>query len=646
MVFFCPHAAVSFQPGNMFILKKEGEAVSSVTIKRWLLKPFVFFSIIFVLKSLLAWGVIFEDLQFWKSVLTEIPFVWALFFLIERFASKRKLGYYMTVNLLVTAIFFAAIMYFKYYGVIVTYHAAEQVNQVTAVRNSVFSLMDPYYLLIFTDIIVLGFYFFINKNGRNYKKDKINRHNGRMLHVVLFAVSLGLCLFNILPNKASMNEIKKAQEMGILNYEAYTIFAQDKPELVNASEITQDTINQLKGIDPSAVSPYAGAAKGKNLIIIQLESFQNFLLGLKVDGQEITPNLNRLMEDSLYFNNFYQMVGQGNTSDAEFVVNSSFYIPPQGAATMSYVDKEVPSLPRLLQASGYQSATFHTNDVEFWNRGELYSSLGWDHYYDHKFFGDEDTFFFGASDEVLYRKTSEKLKEMSDEGQPFYAQVISMSAHHPFTIPAEKYKMKLPERYEGTFVGDYIRSQNYADYAFGQFVDELKADGIWDNSLIMVYGDHMGLPIYSLDHDDKELMKEIYGYDYAYANMLNIPLLVHGKGLAPQTLEQVGGEVDIMPTAASLLGVSMDNNIHFGQDLLSQSYNLLPQRYYLPTGSFIASSGLLIPGNSFEDNTQYPLASGGHTPAGTEDEYTRALRLRQLSDSYVTQLPDKEPAEE
>lgn len=101
-----------------------------------------------------------------------------------------------------------------------------------------------------------------------------------------------------------------------------------------------------------------------------------------------------------------------------------------------------------------------------------------------------------------------------------------------------------------------------------------------------------------------------------------------------------------MPTAASLLGVSMDNNIHFGQDLLSQSYNLLPQRYYLPTGSFISSSALLIPGNSFEDNTQYPLATGGTAPAGNEDEYNRALRLRQLSDSYVTQLPDKEPAAE
>lgn len=532
-------------------------------------------------------------------------------------------------------------MYFKYYGVIVTYHAAEQVNQVTAVSNSVFSLMDPYYLLIFTDIIVLGGYFFFNKKGRVYKKENINRRNGKIKYSVLFAVSLGLCLFNILPNKASMNEIKKAQEMGILNYEAYTIFAKEEPELVQSSDITQDAINKVKGINTAVSSPLHGTAKGKNLIIIQLESFQNFLLGLELDGQEITPNLNKVMKDSLYFPNFYQMVGQGNTSDAEFVVNTSAYIPPRGAATMSYVDKVLPSLPRLLKDNGYQTATFHTNVVEFWNRGELYDSLGFDHYYDRSFFGEDDVFFFGASDDTLYSKTADKLKEMSNEGQPFYAQIISMSAHHPFTIPEEKYRMKLPERYEGTFVGDYIRSQNYADDAFGHFVEELKANGVWDNSVIMIYGDHMGLPIYSLDHDDKQLMTEIYGHEYSYADMLNIPLLIHaGDSTASQTLEQVGGEVDIMPTAAGLLGISLENNLVFGQDLLSQTYNLLPERYYLPSGSFISSSGLLIPGNSFEDNTQYPIYNG-KAPAATEDEYNRALRLLQLSHSYITQLPDK-----
>lgn len=152
----------------------------------------------------------------------------------------------------------------------------------------------------------------------------------------------------------------------------------------------------------------------------------------------------------------------------------------------------------------------------------------------------------------------------------------------------------------------------------------------------------MGLPIYSLDHDDKVLMTEIYGHEYSYADMLNIPLLIHGEGITEaKILEQVGGEIDIMPTAASLLGISMDNNLHFGQDLLSQNYNLLPERYYLPSGSFIASSGLLIPGNSFEDHTQYPIATGDKKPVATEDEYNRALRLLQLSHSYVTQLPDK-----
>jgi len=618
--------------------------VSFINGKRWIVKPFIFFTLIFILKSFLTWGVIFGDIP-WKSLLTEIPFVWALFCIIERFSSKRKLGYYMTVNLLVTAIFFAAIMYFKYYGVIVTYHALEQVNQVTAVRNSVFSLMDPYYLLIFLDIIVLGYYFLRNKKGRDLKK-QINRkgNTGRTgIVTVVFIISLGLCLFNILPNKASMNEIKKAQEMGILSYETYTIFANEKTDIVNSRDITQDAINKLKGISNTGNPQLQTTVKGKNLIILQLESFQTFLLGLKLDGQEVTPNLNRMMEDSLYFPNFYQMVGQGNTSDAEFVVNTSYYIPPRGAATMAYVDKELPSLPRLLKENGYQTATFHTNDVEFWNRGELYSSLGWDHYYDHKFFGDEDVFFFGASDEVLYNKTTDKLQEMSKGGQPFYAQIISMSAHHPFTIPEEKYRMKLPERYEGTFVGDYVRAQNYADVAFGQFVDELKAKGLWDNSVIMIYGDHMGLPIYSLDHDDKELMNEIYGHEYGYANMTNIPLIIHGGGnTEPQTLEQVGGEVDILPTAAGLLGVSLENHLHFGQNLLTETYNILPERYYLPSGSFIGTSGLLIPGNSFEDNTQYPIAVGDKKPAATEDEYKRALRLLQLSDSFVTQLPEKQ----
>lgn len=604
-------------------------------------KPFAFFSVLLLLKSYLAYLVIFGSGVSLAPLLTEIPFIWLIFCLIEWFASKRKLLYYFVTNLLVTAIFFAVIMYYKYYGVFVTYHALEQVNQVTAVNKSVISLMHPYYLLIFTDIIVLAYMYFRTRQKREWRLTMPKRERRGWVSA-LFIVSLVLCFANIFPNRAMMNELKKAEEMGILNYEAYTIFSKDEQEWTPLAEITQERINELKQVQPVEHPSYAGAAKGRNLIILQMESFQNFLIGLEIDGQEITPNMNRLMENNFYFPNFYQQVGQGNTSDAEFIVNTSQYIPPRGAASGEYAGKQLTSLPKLMKSQGYQTATFHTNVVEFWNRGEMYQALGFDNYYDAKFFGEEDRVFFAASDEVLYRKTLGELKRMDAMEQPFYAQIISMTAHHPFTIPEEKYKMTLPERYEGTFVGDYIRAQNYADYALGQFIDGLKESGVWDNSLLVVYGDHLGLPIYSLTSEDKALMEEIYGYEYGYTDMINIPLGIIGPGITyPAVLEQMGGQVDILPTVANLLGAPLDHQIHFGEDLINQTYNLLPQRYYLPSGSFVSESSLFMPGSGYEDGTEYPLDPMSGEGGTTEQEYNRALELLHLSNSYTIQQPDR-----
>nr|WP_245252141.1 LTA synthase family protein [Paenibacillus sediminis] len=605
-------------------------------------RPFIIFTFILLFKGYLAWMSIFDTGLTWKPLVTEIPFIWLLFSLIELFVTKRKLMAYMIVNILVTAIFFAAIMYHKYYGVIVTYHALEQVNQVTAVSNSVLSLLAPYYLFIFTDIVVFVIWFFSSKRSAQLKQ-LMARKERRSIIAAILALSLNLCLFNIMPNRASMNEIVKAQEMGILNYEAYTILANKDENYVDASQITQDTIDQIKQLKPVEMPHSYKAAAGKNLIIIQLESFQNFLINLKIDGKEITPNMNQLVKEGMYFPKFYQQVGQGNTSDAEFVVYTSCYIPNNEAATQNYAYKELPSLPKLLKQSGYQTATFHTNVVEFWNRGELYKGVGFDRYYDKSFFGEDDKVFFGSSDEVLYAKTAEQLKKMNESGQPFYSQIISMSAHHPFTIPDTKYKMTLPDRYDNTFVGDYIRAQNYADYALGGFIKQLKDSGIWDNSLIVLYGDHLGLPIYSLDNDDKELMKEIYGREYRPADMINIPLIIiNGGQTTPQVMDQVGGQVDILPTVANLLGVPVTNQIHFGQDLLNQPSNLLPERYYLPSGSFVNDHSVFIPGTEYADGTQYALKPGEDDgQKATEDEYKRALRLLLLSDSYVNGLPDR-----
>lgn len=605
-------------------------------------KPYIFFSFILLLKSYLVWLVIFDGRLSWTPIYTELPFILIIFCVIEWFASKRKLATYIVVNLALTTTFFTAIMYYKYYGVIVTYHALYQMNQVTAVKKSVITILDPYYLLIYIDIFILGFLFFRSKQALIWKKSASNKVK-RSLISAFFIVFLVICLTNIIPNRVSMNEIVKAEGMGILNYEAYAIFKNDLENPILPNEITQESIYQLKEIQVPSDPKYWEATKGKNIIAIQMESLQSFLINLSVDGQEVMPILSDLVKESYYFPNFYQQVGSGNTSDAEFVVNTSLYIPPNGAASQVYGDKELPSLPKLLKTNGYTTATFHTNKVNFWNRDELYEALGFEYYYDKEFFGEEDLIFFGASDEVLYDKTIGKLIEMDQAGKPFYANILSMSAHNPYTIPEEKFHMTLPNRYEDTMIGDYILSQNYADYALGLFIDDLKEKGIWENSLIVLYADHLGLPMYMLNEDEHSLLKEILGYDYSYTDMINVPFLINSPDLTyGRVFEQIGGQVDILPTLANLAGISLKNQLHFGQDLFNQTSNLLPQRYYLPSGSFLSGNAMFIPGKGFEDGNHYPFNFiQGQDKKATEEEYNRALKLLNMSDSYVNQLPEK-----
>nr|WP_138494023.1 LTA synthase family protein [Paenibacillus pinistramenti] len=596
-----------------------------------------------ILKMVLVWAVVFKgEGSLVLTLLTGIPPVWFIFSLLETYAYKRKLSAYLIADLLLTIIYFAVIMYYKYFGVIVTYHELRQVNQVSEVNSSVFSLMDPYYLFIFTDIVVIFVLMLSNNRFKAFGRSlRVRGHRG--IFGTGQVLMLVLCAAIIWPFRNGMNELQQAKDMGIINYEVYVAFAPSKDLNINPDSVTPEKVTEVKGNPEPAQPAYAGVAKGKNVIIIQLEAFQNFLINLKIDGQEITPNMNALVKDTYYFPHFFQQVGQGNTADAEFVVNTSLYVPPNGAASEVYADKVLPSMPKTFAANGYRTATFHTNSVIFWNRDQLYKALGWEKYYDNTFFGDSDPVAFGSSDEVLYAKTAEELAKYQQEGQPFYAQIISMSGHHPFRIPEAKYKMELPDRFKGTLVGDYIQSQNYADYALGQFIQELKANGVWDNSVIVLYGDHQGLPVYSLNNAEQKLMKEIYGRTYSVPDMMNIPLVMSIPGEGAKVLEQVGGQSDIYPTIANLIGVSLKDQVVFGQDLLNHTDNVLPERYYLPSGSFVTEQGAFVPGTGYSDGKTYKLdGTTVNKPLEDKTEYDEAHKLISMSDSYVSSLPKRQ----
>ncbi|WP_223298927.1 LTA synthase family protein, partial [Paenibacillus darwinianus] len=489
-------------------------------------RPFTVFTLLIAAKFYMTSAVVFGNVGF-NPLLSSLPSAWLAFGLIEALASKRKLTAYWSVNLIYTCIYFAVVMYYKYFGIIVTYHALAQVGQVTEVKGSVFQLMHPYFLLIFIDLLAIVGLWLWSKRFRLWAAEAGRPGIGhRAFFAALAAGMLAVSLTQVLSNRGIVNELKQAERMGVINYEAYAILASGMKETVDPDTVTREAVQRLKGIRPAADPVGWGAAEGRNIIFLQLEAFQNIMLDLRVDGQEVTPVLNGLKREGLYFPRFYQQVGAGNTSDSEYTANTSLYTPPAGAASAVYAGKALPSLPKLLEAMGYETMTFHTNDVNFWNRDQLYQALGFNRYYDSSFFKDEDWVHFGSSDEVLYRKTVEELARYDAQGAKFYAALVSMSGHHPFNLPPRKNKMKLPERFNDTFVGDYIRSQNYADFALGQFVDRLKAAGLWEKSMIVIYGDHMGMPIYSLTKDDRRLLEGLLKRPYDYTGMLNIPLII------------------------------------------------------------------------------------------------------------------------
>jgi phosphoglycerol transferase MdoB-like AlkP superfamily enzyme len=610
--------------------------------------PFVAFTLVLVLKYYGLQLFIFDNLNPLDCLKVALPSLLLFTIPIELLfrSERRKLIAFFVLNAILSAAMVSVIVYFRQFGIVVTYHAFMQAHQVLDVSDSILDLLQPLYLLYFADI---GLYLIL-RLFRSAPKFKDVRTNGRALAGLWGVSAAAIAAFGVLYGSL-LNELKQAERMGLVSYELHTIFTgvanANANAASNAEPITPDAVRSVKNVELPE-SPYGfGAAEGRNLIVVQLESFQNFLIGLNVGGQEITPVLNDLIEDSYYFSNVYQSIGQGNTSDAEFIVNTGFYPPAQQAASQSYGSKEIPSLPRLLSGRGYDTFTLHTNDVKFWNRIQMYPALGFDRHYDMEYFGQEDIIAFGPSDEVLYDKTLPILTDLQGKQRPFYAHVIAQSSHHPFIPPESKEMIPLPEEWEGTDIGNYLKMANYADRALGEFIDGLKAQGVWDRSMLVVYGDHFGVSAHSLKEGDRTLLEGALGHEYDPRTVHNIPYIVTVPGFTDEGFvsEKLGGQIDFMATAANLLGVSLSSHVQFGQDLLNSTDNILGSRFYLPTGSFYNDEIMYISGETFGEGTVIPLSVSDPAleadPMLYKDDFVRIMRLLQMNDAYLEALPER-----
>ncbi|WP_433750921.1 LTA synthase family protein [Falsibacillus pallidus] len=608
-----------------------------------------FHAALLILKAFALHAILFKDFNLLKVIALEGCFIFLLLGLAEVLAKKGAPYIYLAANAFITTFFAAILLYVTWFNTIPTYHVLLEIGQLGAIRDSVASLLSPLYALLYVDIIILLILMIFNKYPlvQSEAKSPWKRRT--------FLGSLAVCVivFFYYKNVDIANPVLAAESKGIFNYEAINIAKSSKPNsaatMANEKADPYETnqkIASIKGIKliPADQRKYFGMAKGRNVIVIQGESFQNFLIGLKINGKEVTPNLNELVKHSFYFPNLFQQVGPGNTSDAEFIMNTSLFPNDNTPTSLTVGNKQIPSLPKVLKEKGYSTMTFHTDKINFWNRDQLYPDLGFGQYFDESYFGDSDKVGMAASDDVLYKKGTEAL---ANAKKPFYSMFISLSSHHPFVIPDEKKTLDLPSEYDGTLIGDYLTAQNYTDAAIGRFIDELKKKGIWDNSVILFYGDHLGLQDKALDDRDQELFEQFTGHKYNLKDRYTIPFIVSipGKTDNGTVISSPGGQLDFMPTLANLLGVKIDHKlVHFGQDLLQGQNNLIGIRYYLPPGGFVNDHIIYYPNESFADGDAFSLNTMDRVKdfSKYETSYQKVLTLEELSDSYYAQLPESE----
>lgn len=551
------------------------------------------------------------------------------------FKGPRKYTSLVVIYSLMSLLLYANAVYYRFFSDFITLPTLTQTQNFGDLGGSIISLLKPYDILFFVDVFLL-IYLCLSKKIR---KDNSRVRYNKAIPVIAFALgisALNLGLANadrpqLLTRGFDRNYIVKY--LGMYNYTIYdateTIKASSKRALADSDDITE-VINFIKSNYAEPNKEYFGAAKDMNVIYIHLESFQSFLMDYKLNGEEVTPYLNSLTKDpnTLYFDNFFHQTAQGKTSDAEFMLENSLFGLPQGSAYITKGQNTYQAAPAILKENGYASAVFHGNSGSFWNRNEIYKSFGYDHFFDANYYDTssaEDMAEYGLLDKPFFEQSLDLVKTLP---QPFYSKFITVANHYPYKMNQDLTTIGKADTGDAS-VDNYFQTARYADEAIGQFMDELKQSGLYDNSMLVFYGDH-----YGISENHNKAMEKIMGKEitpYESANLQRVPLIIHVPGMQGGVNHCYGGQIDLLPTLLHLLGINSQNYIQFGSDLLSKEHNEIVA---FRNDDYVSPTIYSIDGKFYDTTTGLPINDATQLEKANEYKKEVENKLR-ISDKVV-----------
>lgn len=555
---------------------------------------------------------------------------------------KGKKGYIalLTLYSIISIMMFIDSLYFKYFNQLTSVVVLRQINQVGTIGESITHVLKPVNFLLIADLIPLIIYYIYTR-----KLTPINSiHDLEKKKALIFtACALLLVVASVLmANGLDENINLSKQEFFTYHIsDIYnTFFAEN--EVDDMDEFIKEAVKRTTNKDKKLY----GVAKGKNVITIQVEGLQNFVIDREYDGQELTPNLNKLIrEDSIYFDRYYQQLGRGNTSDAEFVSHNSLYPAMDGQTYLMYYGNTYYGLPWILKDNDYSTTAYHGYKPSFWNRDKAYPHQGFDRFVNEEdYTASEPIIGLGINDSEFFSQSIDYIK---DTEKPYYAFLVTLSSHHPFEMPEEYRQIQLINEHKNTLFGNYIQSINYADAAIGEFINKLKEEGLYEDTIINIYGDHFGLA--STDENNKKLMTEYLGYEYDFDEMMRVPLIIHmPESGINQRISTTGGQIDFLPTLLNLLGIENKKGIMIGQDLVNATEGFVAQQTHMLKGSYIkddvvfcmSRDGIFKNSRAWNPNTRQPIeleeCRGDYERAIDEINKSNYILQNDLLKEYIT----------
>jgi phosphoglycerol transferase MdoB-like AlkP superfamily enzyme len=506
---------------------------------------------------------------------------------------------------LASGVAIADAVYLRYFGTLVPVVALAAAGQLGRVEGSVRALLRPGDLWLAVGVAsALAFALLWPHRRREETPD------GRKRLAVSVALA-ALCVASAVPAlrnlRAAIRDPATADQVfsqralierwGLVNVHLFDVLrtyrewtTRSAPDPAEEAAVS-GFLARKAAISAAAAAKY-GVARGANLLLIQVESLQQWVIGARVGGAEITPYLNALRSRALYFPFLFDQSGQGRSSDGEFAALNSQHALDRGAVAFRRPGNRFVALPGVLREHGYATLSAHAFEKGFWNRGVVHPRYGFQRMLFGPDLGPGEVIGWGLADGVFLGRM---VKPLSEERQPFFAFLITLGLHHPFDLFPDRHKVLDVGELRGTPLGNYIHAMHYFDASLASFMAGLEEAGLLANTVVALYGDHeAGLWI-------EEHVLFLAGEPRWDASVLvrlrRVPffVLVPGQKLAGE-FPLIGGHVDIAPTLLALLGLpSPPCFVGQALDPANDSIAVLNDGSVVGEGLVFVAEGPLIP---------------------------------------------------